>query len=448
MKKAISFIVGLLALTACTNNGVLTNVSQSQPMTTVEEPTSEPVPTIPSVPFSNNQVNKPEKPFNTKVEATTSNGYINGLKEFSMDFFNLLDNSDNQVFSPLSIATCYSMLYEGCDGKTREELASMLHYDGSFDHIEEIKNMLLRCAINDEEDGTYLDLSQSVWTKNDQCFKQEYIDYLTNNYYAEAFDNVHFAGEGKQQFADYINDKTNNFLNVKASDFASFNALTVVVLLNTIYLKSSWAISDLFAERYNTHSNFNNRDGSKSTVTLMNGRIEDARVYGTDTYTISSLPYNHGMSLNILDPVEGYYNAVLKDKTALSNLLNFQNMEYGIFTSDVVWRLPTFKMQRDYSLIPSLRQLGLEETFSRSPNFNRMIKPPHQRGDFYIHESKHAAGIEVNNKGVQAAAYTYIQIDEKSAASEIVRMNLDHPFAYSITTSEGYPLFMGVVNQL
>ena len=442
MKKTISFIVALLSLSACTMYTPPSSEPQSNPG--FQEPPS--VSINPTYSPLEGQINRPNKQFNVKVEKDADVDYVNALDQFALEYYNLLNNEENQVFSPLSIATCYSMLYEGTDGTTRQEIENMLHYDDSFNHIEEIKNMLLKCAINDEEKGTYLDIAQSVWTRNKDIFQQEYIDKLTNDYYAEAFDNINFATTGKQLCADWVNGKTNNFLNVTANDFASFNGLTVMVLFNTIYLKSSWANEKLFDEDNNREAEFNNRDGSKSTVTYMNGRYRDAAFYNTSKYKISSLPYNNGITLNVLLPKEDYAN-VLKDSGALDKLIHFNKLPSAeIDHDDVVWTLPKFKMQTSYNLIALLGQLGLHETFSGIPNLSRMISPDY-RNNIYVEKSVHVAGIEMSNKGVEAAAYTYIQMDEKSA-TEPVRMTIDHPFAYSITTEDGYPLFMGVVNQL
>ncbi len=450
MKKLVPFIVTLLSLTGCSWSVSQNIESQSSNGQSSEAPLEAPSSSIPfsTFPISyplEGQINKPNKQFNTKVENAVDADYVNALDQFALDFYGLLDNDENQVFSPLSIATCYSMLYEGCDGATRQELENMLHYDDSFNHLEEIQNMLLRCAINDTETGTYLDVSQSVWTRESGIFKQEYIDYLTNNYYAEAFNNINFATTGKQLCADWVNSKTNNFLNVQASDFESFNALTAMVLFNTIYLKSNWGVSDLFAEESNIQAEFTNRDNSKSTVTYMRGMNRDSTFYYTDKYTISSLPYCNGISLNILLPEEDYDN-VLKDNGALNKLLNFNKLPSAeTECEDAIWTLPKFKMQNKYGLIPLLSQLGLEETFSYNPNFDKMAEPEY-KDELFIYESVHNAGIEVNNKGVEAAAYTYVQIDQKGSMP--VRMTIDHPFAYAITTNDGYPLFMGIVNQL
>ena len=62
----------------------------------------------------------------------------------------------------------------------------------------------------------------------------------------------------------------------------------------------------------------------------------------------------------------------------------------------------------------------------------------------------HEAGIKVDNAGTEAAAYTIIVVDKATSVDDepIINFVLDHPFAYSITTSEGLPLFVGTTYNL
>ena len=416
MKKSVSLLAALLTLAACTNQS--------------------------SYLVLPNQLNAPKKAFNIEVSETANDKYIESLQSFALDYYGVLDNKENHVFSPLSIATCYSMLYDGTDGKTKQELKNMLHYNDSFNHLHEIKNMLLKNAINDTKENTYLDIAQCIMMDGPNVVKQTYVDKLTDYYYAEIFKSI-----DKQLAADWVNGKTKDFLDVKPDDF-NFNINTTVVLLNTIYAKAPWAIADLFKEKNNANRTFTTRDNTKSSVAFMIGSQEDTSYYLAETYRIASLPYKHDMYLNILLPNEGSdYDAVLKDQEALKSLVNYQNIgknQYGTIN----WKLPKFKIQQKYDLMEVLRGLGLDETFSDTPNFANMVEPDLE-GLLYIGSSRHDAGIEVSNEGVEAAAYTVIEIETKSAMpSKPVVFDVNHPFAYSLTTSEGYPLFMGVINSL
>ena len=407
MKKSVSLLAILLVLSGCTNSAG----GYVKPK---------------------NQVNDPNKTFNTKKIKNSDEKYVESLQSFAIDFYQALDKKANQVFSPLSITTCYSMLYDGAEGQAKEELGKLLHYDNSFNHLDEIKNMLLNCAIDVPSDKTFLNVSQSLWSKSNGTFNNDYINKMTEYYYAELFDDVDFVGEGGKLISDWINYKTEKFLDVSPKDF-NFDINTEFVLLNTIYLKSQWAQKGLFYG-----------DKNESNVTFMKGKVEKSHFYKKDAYRIASLDYKQGIKLNILLPNEdANYSEVLGNEIALKELLNFEKFnEYEQI--DIEWSLPLFKVKQDYDLTSVLTNLGLTKATFEMPDLSSMTKA----ADLYISSSTHKAGVEINNDGVKAAAYTGITVSTKSAPSKAEYFNVNHPFAYSITNSNGYPLFMGVINNL
>ena len=86
-------------------------------------------------------MNRPNKTFNNQHSSLNSK-YVNSLQSFSMDFMEeVYSSEENAIFSPVSIATCFSMLLEGCKDNSKAELMSALHYDDSFNYTEEIQKM-------------------------------------------------------------------------------------------------------------------------------------------------------------------------------------------------------------------------------------------------------------------------------------------------------------------
>ena len=258
----------------------------------------------------------------------------------------------------------------------------------------------------------------------------------------EAMKIVDFAGEGGKLISDWINYKTEKFLDVSPKDFY-FDINTEFVLLNTIYLKSQWAQKGLFDKKNNYDSKFYG-DKNENNVTFMKGKVEKSHFYKKDAYRIASLDYKRGIKLNILLPNEdANYSEVLGNEIALKELLNFEKLnEYE--QKDIEWSLPIFKIKQDYDLTSVLTNLGLTKATFETPDLSSMTKA----ANLYISSSTHKAGMEINNDGVKAAAYTGITVSTKSAPSKAEYFNVNHPFGYSITNSNGYPLFMGVINNL
>ena len=382
--------------------------------------------------------NHPNKTYNNNAAAIDVN-YINSVQSFSSDFLNVLKSDVNNVFSPVSIATCFSMLLDGTANNSKAELEKMLHYDESFNHLDAIKNMLLNSAIKDGE-NIYLDLAQSLWIDN--TFKDgidtDYVNKMTNYYFAELFYGQLMSSEMHKALASYINDKTNNFFNLSEQDFADLEG--ILWLLNTIYTKSEWV--NEFPEKNNYEFTFNNLDKSTSTVTYMTKTVQDAHYYQGDDYLISSLPLKHFLDFNILLPKEGTdYQKVLTNKEAFNQMYNFKNIKLGK-TGEVIYTIPKFEDRCKYDLTTILPNLGVNDIFK----LGVADLSPMGAGGCYVDKAIHEAGIKVDNKGVEAAAYTIIEV-ARMASNEII-LNLNHPFAYSITDSHGLPLFVGVVNKL
>ena len=433
--KLLLPVVALLSLTACSSQDILGSSSSIDSFINSNPITEE------------HRLNNPNKAFNNKHQSLNEE-YVSSVKEFALDFYSVVADDKNAIFSPLSIATCYSMLYEGALENSKAELEKMLHYSGNFNHLEEIKKMLLNNALEDKESELYLDLNQSMWIDNSfkDRISKSYVEKLEDYYFAEAYKGWLESDEMHGYLADYINEKTRGFLNVKKEVFKDYAG--ILWLLNTIYLKTQW--SKQFDDGLNKKDNFQNIDGSKKEVTFMN-KTEEASYFKTENYMISSIPLKGNMNFTVLLPNEGTdYQKVLTDKSAVSAMIEYYNTRNHI-GAEISYKVPQFKVQTSYELNEVLPNLGVVEIFDDDrANLTGLADIP-GKGNMYVERSKHEAGIEVGNEGLEAAAYTIIEVDEKSAApsqSEKIKFVLDHPFSYVITSRDGLPLFMGTVNNL
>ena len=425
MKKIMMAIAPLLILTSCANQASLAKLNK----------------------FA---LNKPNKAFNTDQTKELNKGYIDSLKEFSLDFFQQANGGEdkNPVFSPMSIATCFSMAYDAAEGETKKELGELLHYDEeAFNHLDEIKSALLRSAINDTKKNTYLNISQSFWADDNSTIHEDYLKTLQDYYFAEAYQGD--LPNMYNEVADWINDKTKHYLNVKGEDFQEMLASAIYALINTVYLKSAWV--NEFKEELNYQGNFANLDATSTKVTYMETKLEDSYYFTGDGYVISSLPFEHDLEFRMLLPnVDTDYAKVLDDRTALDNLLALPLDKVGIPENasgitqkgTVEYTIPQFKVRSIFNLVDMFIDRGIETPFKPGcANF-----PKFDGG--YISKAQHEAGFETNNKGAEGAAYTIIVVSKAGIPEEPVRFKLDRPFAYAVTTKEGIPIFMGKVTSL
>ena len=338
------------------------------------------------------------------------------------------------------------MAYDAAEEKTKEELGKLLHYDETkFNHLDEIKNALLRSAIDDSKNKTYLNISQSFWIDTMSSLDEEYLKTLQDYYFAEAYQGN--LSNMYNEVADWINAKTKKYLNVKGEDFKDMLQGALYALLNTVYLKASWYYD--FEEKNNTTEQFTNLDKSNSRATFMNN-IEDGYYYASNDYKIAALPFKDGLWFRMLLPEKGTnYAEVLNDRTALEKLLTVSLDEErtdengGVFRDEISYKLPQFKVRSAYDLIPMFVNMGVKSPFIPGvADFPRL-------SNGYISAAKHDAGFEANNQGVEGAAYTIIVVSKEAIPeSEPIRFHCDRPFAYAVTTKEGIPVFMGEITNI
>ena len=377
------------------------------------------------------QNNVAKKAFNTSNKLNAN--YVKSIKDFATKFYlNNDDEEKNSIFSPLNIATCFSMLHEGASGETKTEIENVLGYDGSFSPKEEVQKMLLNTARSTEK--TYLDQAQSCWVNKRAEVSDEFKTTLGNNYFAEVvkedFDNYEVA---RKDLANWTNKKTRDFLNVKPDDFDFINESTIVALLNTIYLKSQWQYK--FEEKNNRNDVFHGLHGDNNSQEFMHLKLK-GYIQNDENFMISRLDYSDGIYINFLLPnLNEDASSVLKNKDNIDKLLNYQRS--GL-EKDISYSVPKFEIRQKYDLIPTFKKMGVKKVFKPGAELGLM-------GGGFVDNAQHAAGIKVDNEGVEAAAYTVVTTTKGSMT---YNFNIDRPFAYSICNRDGLPLFMGTVYDL
>ena len=385
-----------------------------------------------SISYEGEIQNAVQKQFNTKHKALNKN-YVKSVNDFANKFYlKNDDNDENSIFSPLNIATCFSMLHEGASGETKQELEAALCYDGTFSPKEEIQKMLLNTAISTEK--TYLDQAQSCWLNKNTVVSDEFKDALTDYYYAEIIkEDFSNTEKAHKDLANWTNKKTRDFLNVKPEDFQFVDGNTILALLNTIYLKSKWQYK--FDEKKNITSTFYGLHGENNSVEYMCQKIDGFVEYHSN-FDISYLNYSDGLYIKFLLPDDGTdIKTILKNKDNIDLLLNFKKYSSK---QNVTYRIPKFNFQTKYDLIPTFAKLGVNKVFTAGADLSLM-------GGGFVDNAQHAAGIKVDNEGVEAAAYTVVTTTKGAPSNEFI---INRPFAYSISNADGLPLFMGTVYDL
>ena len=143
-------------------------------------------------------------------------------------------------------------------------------------------------------------------------------------------------------------------------------------------------------------------------------------------------------------PDEGYTPAdILKSGHAVKELLS--EGEPANSTSVMVnLSLPKFDVTAKKDIVKPLKQLGITDAFDlKHADFSAISEDP-----LFVSAADHAARVKIDEKGLEAAAYTVIiECGAAMPPTEEVDFILDRPFIFLIESNSGMPLFTGVVNE-
>lgn len=346
-------------------------------------------------------------------------------------------NSDNYLVSPYSIQTALSMVRDGANGKTKEEIDSLI----GTNKPAKINNTNIKIS-----NAMFLKNKYKTYTNN------TYTTGLVNNYNSEMlFDEF----QTPKVINDWVNNKTDGMIE-KVVD--SLDPDFVLGLANAIAIDVKWASE--FECESTVEAEFTKKDGTKKKVEMMNKTYEyngSASYIESDKATGIVVPYKEDTNLEYVailpnDSIDSYINDLTKDK--LDSLIN--NRKSASDKLHIRLSLPRYTYDYDLTQFGDvLKTMGMNEAFNPdTADFTGIMTKDNMSksgvGNLYISQSVHKTHIELNEAGTKAAAVTFFGMSKNSLAPsdfEVKNVNLNKTYLYMIREkTTGSILFLGVVN--
>lgn len=343
-------------------------------------------------------------------------------------------DSENRVYSPISLYAALAMLTEVTGGDTKQQVMELL---GAAD------SETLRQTVRDLWMSVYLDDGRSVCRLANGAFlrenadvKQEAVDALVDWYYASTYRVPMGTEEADKAIAGWLNQNTGGLLSEETGNIRT-DGNDLLRLYNTIYYKSSWR--DAFESSRTREDVFTAANGAKQKTDFMH-RTESGSYRKGDGYTAAPRSLNYGRMVFVL-PDEGVTpESLLQRQGFLTELTG----EYDM--AELVWSVPKFDVKSSTELNGVLQALGVTDAFDMA---EADFTPLTDNGAF-LSSAMQAARVKIDEEGVEAAAYTEI-VCADSAMMEVpptVEMDLDRPFLFVIFDNSNVPLFVGTVNTM
>ena len=385
--------------------------------------------------------------------------------QIGVDLYRQIASGDgNLCLSPYSIQSALAMTFAGADGKTRSEMAHVLHFsnDGDTIHasfaalqqsLEEMAKKTARIAQDANKTGgpsepITLAIANRLFAQSGYDFRDSFRA-LVKQYYQAPFEPLDFRTDaaGATQYinkwvAEQTHDRIRNLIPAGA-----LNELTRLILANAIYLKAPWA--DEFSQAATKPQPFHVRGGAPVAVPMMEKRDRHFGYAKRDAFTAVTLPYSGGeLQFLVLLPDEVNGLPTLESKLNAGMLAECAKLEQY----DVDLSLPKFKFEPPtIALGEALQSLGMKTAFDKptgSANFDKIA--PRKPDDYlYISQVFHKTFIAVDEKGTEAAAATAVAMmaaTARIAPSERIEVKVDRPFIYAVQhVPSGTCLFLGRV---
>ena len=366
---------------------------------------------------------------------------VNNNNSFAFSLYNKTMGMNSRVVSPLSVTYLMSMLANGADGETQQQILATLGWAGegiqqpSLQDINDYSRMLI-------EKTARLDKAVTVEIANYVAVNKE---FKLNSKFQKSVERDYKAGVESLNFTspstlkrinDWCNDRTHGMI---PSIINELDPDAVSYLMNAIYFNGTW--KDKFSKEETKQEMFRGYTRDIQYVDMMHRHGEYFYADG-DGYSAVSIPYGNGaFRMTVILPTEGSF---LRDVMASMDGGKFQALQRSMEKCNVDLKIPRFTTEVDLPLNDIISALGAPLIFSSQADFNFS---QFARGDFYVSKMFQKAKIEVSEEGTKAAAVTAAIMMMSAVRPEKKRnvvFHADSPFAYIISeNSTGSIYFMG-----
>ena len=367
--------------------------------------------------------------------------FIKKLRDFSTKTSSVvlgeIDKDTNSLYSPISLYMALSMASETANEDTQKEILEVLNMD-NIEMVRSETGKLFRRLYYHNEIGK-LSIGNSLWLKNGVEFNGDLLDLLAKEYYASSFSLDFNDKESPKRISKWVSEQTGGKLVENSSEF-SLNPDDVMTLINTIYFYDEWV--DSFNAENTKEDEFYLADGSTVKSDFMNMTYGSHGFVGADGYTVSYLNLKNNSQMVFILPDEGVspYDIIL-DPELLDEALNTLSTDERQM-GEVIFKIPKFNFSSNLELKDICKTLGMENAFETTADFTNLsdTKP------LFISDIKQNSAISIDEKGVEATAFTQIHYCGAALPDGKAEMILNRPFIFAITGYNGLPLFIGVIN--
>lgn len=348
----------------------------------------------------------------------------------------------NVVLSPVSAALSLSMVLNGADGQTRQELLEALSLrEAELEAINAANAQLIK-AIRTPARSITLSVADSLWVNSRRAtLRPDYLKRMQASYDAETAD-LDFS---EPQSATRINGWASKETHEKIPKVLNrIDPTEVLLLLNAVYFKGQW--THKFDPTKTQRHEFTLDSGSPKQLPRMaqSGRFD---YFETSDLKGIRLPFGEGeLVMQVLLPAQSSGLSALEKQLTSEHWKAWQ-AQFKPRPGTI--ELPRFELRSDYHLNGPLQALGIKRAFQNGAQLTGMLSPARgHTGGLSISSVVQSTYWKVDEEGSEAAAVTTsgIRATAMPRPEQPFRMIVDHPFFCAIQDlRSGALLFVGAI---
>ena len=351
-------------------------------------------------------------------------------------YFDACSDEPNFMVSPLSIQFALGMLANGAQGKTLDEITTVLGCNSIGDLNTLNKRLLSELPKADKKTSLYI--ANSVWLNDGFNVLPSYSRSVADFYRANAATIDLSTEEAVKKINKWCSSNTDGMIPKVIS--SPYTDEATFIILNALYFKSEW--QHPFKTENTVSKDFNNADGTVSKVPTM-CKNENMYYFKAEKYELARMNYGNGAYAMIL---------LLPSKdTPLGEALQaLDSYAWSAWKKDRIIRdckleMPKFNITTHLELDEYFKSIGLGEVYDgEKADLSAMSDR-----NTHLAKSEQFTTIEVDEKGTVATSVTKFVGGDTDIYFEEVEFHIDRPFAFIIEeTSTGAILFTGRINKL
>lgn len=376
-----------------------------------------------------------------ELDETAKKQFSQGINDFSFRMLEQLQKGENIFISPYSVSMGFSLLVNGAQGETKEQMEQVLGIS-DLDTWNRAAGAYMQKKWGKE---TFVKNANSVWVSDTMNLaenaEKDYFDVVSEFYQAKKHYQDLTTNQTKDEINGWVKEHTGGMIDDLLKE--NLTADQKLALFNAVYFEGKWM--EPFAKEDTWSMLFH---GKKETKDVDMMRLYEKEFSYVEKQGLRGveIPYqDSSIVMDVVMPSDANKDIM----EVFGKLSEEEKMEFfRTLSKEAPTEIGTLgipKFEIEYSagkdLQEALMAMGMTRAFENA-DFGKIGE------NLFVGGVNHIAKVIVEEKGTKAAAVTEIIMMETAAIEEEKKLDFiaDRPFLYVIRdTKEDVILFMGLM---